>query len=168
MKFLRWLDKNLEEKIMMILLMAMTLIMGVQVVCRYVFNNSLSWTEELTRFLFVWITFISIGYCLEKKISLRIEQLVTLLPQMVQYTILLVVNLLMTAFFIYMIPQAWAYAASAIASGQKSSAMSINMAWVQGSTVVGFGLAFARSVQNIIRNVVQLRKTEDLLIDERK
>lgn len=168
MKFLKWLDKNLEEKIMMILLMAMTLIMGVQVVCRYVFNNSLSWTEELTRFLFVWSAFISIGYCLEKKISLRIEQLVTLFPQKVQYAILLVVNLLMTVFFIYMIPQAWAYAVSAAASGQKSSAMSINMAWVQGSTVVGFGFAFIRSFQDIIRNIIQLRKTEDPLIDERK
>ena len=46
MKILKWLDRNLEEKLMMVLLMAMVLIMGIQVVCRYVFNNSLSWTEE--------------------------------------------------------------------------------------------------------------------------
>lgn len=35
-KILHWLDENLEEFILVIFLIAMTLIMGIQVFCRYV------------------------------------------------------------------------------------------------------------------------------------
>jgi len=35
--------------------------MLLQVFCRYVLNASLSWSEELTRLLFVWLTFIGFG-----------------------------------------------------------------------------------------------------------
>ena len=42
-----WLDENLEEFLLVIGLIAMTLIMGVQVFCRYVLGMSLSWSEEL-------------------------------------------------------------------------------------------------------------------------
>jgi len=51
-KILHWLDENLEEFILVIFLIAMTLIMGIQVFCRYVLGMSLSWSEELTRYLF--------------------------------------------------------------------------------------------------------------------
>ena len=50
-KTLHWLDENLEEFILVIFLIAMTLIMGIQVLCRYVLGMSLSWSEELTRYL---------------------------------------------------------------------------------------------------------------------
>ena len=51
---------------MVLLLGAMTLIMGVQVFSRYVLGASLSWYEELTRYLFVWAGFLSVGYCTKK------------------------------------------------------------------------------------------------------
>lgn len=46
-----WLDENLEEFLLVIGLIAMTLIMGIQVFCRYVLGMSLSWSEELTRYI---------------------------------------------------------------------------------------------------------------------
>ncbi len=162
MKILKWLDRNLEEKLMMVLLMAMVLIMGIQVVCRYVFNNSLSWTEEITRFLFVWTTFLSIGYCTEKQISLRIEQLVGILPVKLQAVIKVLVLLVSMAFFAYMIPMAWDYTWSAIDSGQKSSATHISMAWVQGATVVGFVFGLVRSAEELIRTITVIKKSQDL------
>ena len=54
MKALKWLNKNFEEFIMVSFLMIMTLIMGIQICARYLFNNSMAWTEEITRYLFVW------------------------------------------------------------------------------------------------------------------
>ena len=59
-KILHWLDENLEEFILVIFLIAMTLIMGIQVFCRYVLGMSLSWSEELTRYLFIWCGFLSV------------------------------------------------------------------------------------------------------------
>lgn len=42
----------------------LTLIIFVQVVCRYVFHYSLSWSEEIARYLEVWIVFLSGAYAL--------------------------------------------------------------------------------------------------------
>ncbi len=52
-KIIHWLDEYLEESLLVILLAAMTVIMGVQVFCRYALSMSLSWSEELTRYLFI-------------------------------------------------------------------------------------------------------------------
>ena len=55
MKIIKWLDDNLEECLLIILLIIITCLMGIQVFCRYILNNSLSWSEELTRFLFIYV-----------------------------------------------------------------------------------------------------------------
>ena len=54
MKVLKWLDNNLEQAILLILLCGMTIVMGGQIIARYAFSASLSWSEELTRYLFIW------------------------------------------------------------------------------------------------------------------
>ena len=38
--------------------MAMAVIVGAQVFCRYVLNHSLFWSEELARLILVWLTFL--------------------------------------------------------------------------------------------------------------
>ena len=80
-KILHWLDENLEEFILVLFLIAMTLIMGVQVFCRYVLGMSLSWSEELTRYLFIWCGFLSVSYCSKKCLSIKIEQFVAIFPR---------------------------------------------------------------------------------------
>ena len=75
---LKWLDENLEEFLMVALLIAMTVIMGIQVFARYALGASLSWSEELTRYLFIWSGFISVSYCTKKCISIKIEQFVAM------------------------------------------------------------------------------------------
>ena len=80
-KMLKWLDENLDEFLMGIFLIGMVLIMGVQVLARYVFGASLSWSEEITRYLFIWSGFISVSYCTKKCISIKIEQFVAIFPR---------------------------------------------------------------------------------------
>ena len=80
-KGLRWLDQNLEECLMVFLLAAMTVIMGIQVFSRYALGMSLTWSEELTRYLFIWAGFLSVSYCTKKCISIKIEQFVALFPK---------------------------------------------------------------------------------------
>ena len=72
-RIFHWLDENLEEFLLVIGLIAMTLIMGVQVFCRYVLGMSLSWSEELTRYIFIWCGFLSVSYCSKKCLSIKIE-----------------------------------------------------------------------------------------------
>ena len=52
MKAVKWLDRHFEEILLVTLLFIMMIIMGIQIVARYALGNSLSWSEEITRFCF--------------------------------------------------------------------------------------------------------------------
>ena len=132
-KILHWLDENLEEFILVIFLIAMTLIMGIQVFCRYVLGMSLSWSEELTRYLFIWCGFLSVSYCSKKCLSIKIEH----------HTFELI-------FFIYMIPFAYSYMMSSVHSGQLSPACGIPMYYVQAAPLISFVLVAFRVLQRWI------------------
>ena len=76
-----WLDNYLEEFFMVISLILMTVIMGIQVFSRYVLGSAPSWSEEITRYLFVWSGFLSVSYCTKKCISIKIEQFMSIFPR---------------------------------------------------------------------------------------
>ena len=62
MKVLRFLDENIEKILCVVLLAAMSILIVVQVFFRYALNNSLSWTEELARYMFIWLIYICLLY----------------------------------------------------------------------------------------------------------
>ena len=129
-RIFHWLDENLEEFLLVIGLIAMTLIMGVQVFCRYVLGMSLSWSEELTRYLFIWCGFLSVSYCTKKCISIKIEQFVSIFPRRGKALFKLVNHTFELMVFLYLIPFAFKYMMSAVESGQVSPACHIPMYYV--------------------------------------
>ena len=135
-KVIRWLDDYLEEVLLVAALAAMAVIMGVQVFCRYVLGASLSWSEELTRYIFIWAGFLSISYCTKKKRGKA-------LFKVVNHTFELIL-------FVYLLPFAWKYLMSAVANGQTSPAMGIPMYFVQAAPLVGFALSAVRVLQRWI------------------
>lgn len=142
-----WLDANLEEFLLVILLMAMTLIMGIQVFSRYVLGMSLSWSEELTRYLFIWSGFLSVSYCSKKCLSIKIEQFVALFPRRGKALFKLVNHTFELIFFLYMIPFSFHYMMSAVESGQVSPACGIPMYYIQAAPFVSFILVALRILQ---------------------
>ena len=103
-KVLHWLDENLEEFLLVVFLIAMTLIMGIQVLSRYVLGQSLSWSEEITRYLFIWSGFLSVSYCSKKCLSIKIEQFVAIFPRRGKALFKVVNHPFELIFFFYMSP----------------------------------------------------------------
>ena len=146
MKFLKLLDENLERYIMCALLVGMTLVLGIQIVFRFVLNSPLTWSEELARFMFIWSTFLSIGFTL-----------ISVFPKKVQAIIYMIGDAVMAVFFIYLLPASWEFAYTSVQSGQVSAACGIPMYFIQISLMVGFALAAFRAIQNIWKNIQALR-----------
>lgn len=149
-KIVNWLDNNLEEFLLVIALAAMVVIMGIQVIARYVFGSSLSWSEELTRYIFVWAGFLSVSYCTKKCISIKVEQFVAMFPKRGKAVFKGVNHTFELILFLYLIPFAWKYLMSAVANGQTSPAMGIPMYYVQAAPLVGFVLTAIRVFQRWI------------------
>lgn len=74
-KIVDFLDR-LEEIVLVIMFALMVLVIFGQVIMRYVFNNSLSWSEELGKFLFVWISWIGISIGAKRKEHIKITMFV--------------------------------------------------------------------------------------------
>ncbi len=66
--------------IVAVLFAATILVVTAQVVWRYVFNNSLVWTEELSRLLFTWIIFLGAALAVKEATHIRVTLLVDRLP----------------------------------------------------------------------------------------
>lgn len=147
MKIMKWLDRHLEETLLLIMLCAMTVIMGVQVTARYIFGSSLSWSEEITRFLFICSGFLSASFCIKRGLSVKIDQLVNLLPGKGVHIFRLISYSIQLILFSYLIPFAWKYVMSGMESGQLSPACGIPMYLVQSFTVISFVLCVIRLMQ---------------------
>lgn len=144
---LHGLDEYLEEVLLVILLAGMAVIMGIQVFCRYVLSMSLSWSEELTRYLFIWAGFLSISYCTKRCISIKIEQFVALFPKRGKALFKVINHTVELILFFYLLPFSWRYLNLAIATGQTSPALGIPMYLVQAAPLAGFLLAAVRILQ---------------------
>ena len=77
MKKIGILYNKFESNVLMITLVIMVVIIFTNVVMRYIFNNSLSWSEELSRYMFVWFSWIGVSAGLKDGEHLRVELLKT-------------------------------------------------------------------------------------------
>jgi len=56
-----------------ILIIVMTFTILLQVFYRYVLNNSLTWTEEIARFIMVWMVFLGFSMVSKRKVNISLE-----------------------------------------------------------------------------------------------
>jgi len=66
------------------MLVAMTIIILYQVFSRQFFNYTPSWSEELSRVLFVWVAFLGIAYGFKEKLHIGVGLVAELLPEAIQ------------------------------------------------------------------------------------
>jgi TRAP-type C4-dicarboxylate transport system permease small subunit len=151
MKIIKWIDEYLEEVLMVLLLIGIVVVMGAQVVARYLFNNSLSWSDELTKYMLVWSAFLSVSYCIKKHISIKITQFQDMLPPRAVPWIKMLRHTIVFIFCILMIPYCVTYVQQAISSGATSSAMKLPLYYIQAAPLVGFLLLTVRVAQAWVR-----------------
>ncbi len=85
-----YLLNHTEEIVIVAMFALMVAVIFLQVIMRYVFSNSLSWSEELGKFLFVWITWLGISLGERKGEHIKITMLTDRLP----FRVAQVVNIL--------------------------------------------------------------------------
>ena len=78
---MKWFLDHVEEFFMIPLIFAMSIIIFIQVVCRYVFQNSLTWSEEMARYMFVWLVYFSVSYTARREKHIRIDAAINLYPK---------------------------------------------------------------------------------------
>lgn len=162
MRAIKWLDEHFEESILMFFLVLISCVMFLQVIMRYVFNNSLTWPEEFCRYCYVWTTFFSLAYAIRHGNMLRVAVVVDMFPQTVRKVVFILVNVVCLIVYLVFFFHAIGVVRSIGRIGQTSTAMELPMAAVYMCTVLGFGFAALRTAQAIysqIRNFNERQRT---------
>ena len=154
---LKWINDHLEEMLMTLLLFLITSIISYSVIMRYIFNDSPSWAEEITRFFFIWSAFLSIGLCIRRQSSIRIDILLTALSEKGRCLLLVFVNIFIIAVMLYWLKGSVNVTKTLVDNGQTSPALLVPMWLIYGSSTVGFSLAIIRSAQQVLINIAGLK-----------
>jgi TRAP-type C4-dicarboxylate transport system permease small subunit len=76
-----------------------------QVFFRYVLNYSLSWTEEIGRYSFVWLTFVGAALCVLNESHIGLDLFIKRLSHRNQFIFQIFVDLSIMAFLLFLIFQ---------------------------------------------------------------
>jgi TRAP-type transport system small permease protein len=115
-----------------------------QVIARYGFNAPLTWSEELSRYLFIWLSFLAGWLAWRRREHLGVEALAAALPNAAADLLRRVVEVLVVLF-----------AAAAMYYGQRilrvsanqpSAVLRIPMAWVYLAFYAGMTLVILETV----------------------
>lgn len=78
-----------------------------QVAARYLFNNPLTWSEELSRFAFIWSIFIGAGVMIRQGGHVSVDSLVVLFPRRLQQWAWLLSSFVVSATCVVLIAFGW-------------------------------------------------------------
>ena len=107
---LHWLDENFEKMFLVTGLLSITLFITWQVIYRYIITQFIEragaavWTEEISRYIFIWISYLALSIAIKKRSSIRVDMLYDHLPprlQQISWVVVEVLFLILTATIAY-------------------------------------------------------------------
>ncbi|MDY6038609.1 MAG: TRAP transporter small permease [Eubacterium sp.] len=149
---------HIENICLVALFAVMVATIFLQIIMRFVFNNSLVWSEELGKFIFVWISWLGISIGERKNEHIKITLITDKLSdkwkkiiEVIAYTVLL--GILAVTFF---------YAVELVEFQLlvKYAGIRISTSWGYLSLVLGCGFMGLRVIAVIVRDIMQLLKKE--------
>ena len=128
------------------LLIAMTIVVFSQVVARYIFEAPLSWSEELARFLLMWLSMLSAAYAFKTKSHFALRIVVGKLSKSAQWVMALFVHGVVAIFFSVLLYFSIVFVNGV--NGHIAPALQISMQVPYSSIVVGCFLILQQTLRS--------------------
>ena len=146
---------RLEDFILVTMFAGMVTVIFYQVIMRYVFNNSSVWSEELGRFLFVWITWIGISIGARRMEHIKVMMLVDKMP----FKASRLTNIF-AEFVVVVVCSITAYYSYSLILSQNHvsfAAIKISMSWGYLAVFLGCTIMCLRCLIAVGGNLIELR-----------
>jgi TRAP-type C4-dicarboxylate transport system permease small subunit len=152
------LSEEIENYIATFLLAVMVVASALGVIYRYVVQDSLSWSEELSRFSFVWFCYLAASYAVIKRSNIIIDLLnltfgrfAPRLPGVLR----LIGFIFWLGFACFMCIIGYEFVLKTNVTGEISAGLGIPIVWVYCSVPVGFALITLRLVQLLFQDYLR-------------
>ena len=147
----------LEETCIVLLFAFMAVMNFINVVSRYCFSNSFSFTEELTVMAFVWVTMLGVATGYKRCAHLGMSYLVEKFPKRGQAVFALFSMVCSLAMIVVLVWYGFLMVQGQIQLGAKTASLKLPMA-MQGLSIPVGGLFIAvRTLQSGISEFIRLR-----------
>jgi TRAP-type C4-dicarboxylate transport system permease small subunit len=100
--FAYWYDRALGAFVFF-LMIATTVIVLLGIFYRYVLNDSLTWYDEVSEFMLVWLTYYGAAYAALKRQHIGFGTFVRMLPPRARLRVLMAVEVLVLGFWVLMV-----------------------------------------------------------------
>lgn len=141
---------RVTEHMIAVMMAAMTIIIALQVFYRYILNDPLTWTEEIGRYLMIWICFLGSAMALKYGEHISVTFLQERLPPRSRQAVGLGIGLTVLAFFVL---ATWEGVLMTIqVSEQQAPATWISMAWAYSCIPVGSFFMMVHALVHLIQH----------------
>ncbi len=148
------LFRHLLEIAICCILVALTAVVFSQVISRYFLHAPLSWSEELARFLLMWLAMLSAAYAFRTKSHFALRIVVERFREDFRQWISIAVHLTVTLFFAIILYQGVIYVHGV--SGHIAPALQIPMEIPYSSIIVGSALIVWESSKAVVKELMGL------------
>ncbi|NOH63168.1 MULTISPECIES: TRAP transporter small permease [Vibrio] len=155
MKWFRLLDKYFEPSLIVIAISTMTALLCLQIALR-LFDATIAWAEELSRYLFVWAMYLSISYCIKHDRHIRIRVFVDKLPGGLPKISLIISDVIYLVFSSVVAWFGFKVINRSLQLGQIAPAMEIPVACLYASVLVCAILSILRLIVSIYQRLCGL------------
>jgi TRAP-type C4-dicarboxylate transport system permease small subunit len=146
--------------ILALCLATMSVLIFGNVVLRYVFDSGITWSEEVSRFLFIWMTFLGAIVALKDNDHLGVDMLLQKLPINGKRVIFTISNLLVLVVLWLVLDGSWKLTLSSMNSTAPATGMPL--AYIYGIGVISsIGMGFV-VLMNIYRALFQKDSIDEL------
>lgn len=144
----RWLG-SAEEVACYVLLVALVITTSLQVFTRYVINAPFTWTEELAKMLFIWITFLGSAIIAKRGAHISIDFVTQLLPPGPRRVVLAIGQTITVA--VLLILGLKGLSLLQITGASESPALNVPWVYIYAAFPIGMFLMAARYAHGLMR-----------------
>lgn len=153
-----------EEKLLCASLVFTTLVIFMQIIMRSIFNSSITWSEELTRYIFIWQIWLGVSIAERENEHIYLEIVNSLVKsEKIKGVIQIIADLIMIAFNAFLVVKGFELVQQMISRGNVSGAMRMPMYYVYLALPVSSFILCLRLVgKTFVRIKMLFGKKEDL------
>lgn len=139
--------------------LVMGLMLFFEVIMRYFLGSPTIWTGEISGYIFIWTMFVGAAYTLRQGKHIRIDLLITYLPEKTRTILDVFTGVVGFVFCILVTYQSWEMVSSAVLLGKLSTTPLRVPQWIpQSSMVIGFAFLSLQYFFIVVDLIVKLRK----------
>lgn len=159
------IEKYAEAFFMVVLMFLISMVTGLQVFSRYVLGDAISWSEEICRYMFIWMVFFGISYAIRQRRHIRILGLYSVVSETAKKGLMILADSLFLLFVILLAANGAELCKKIFQLGQLTPSLEFSMAYIYASLPVGFALAALRLVQGLYFRIKYIQYPYRVLAD---